>query len=105
MPASAASWPTMLNQAVNQPHPFPPSRHDQWYIAPEVGIEEASSAMLRATVNVNTLTSGHPNAISAGPPMISPWEYSVTAPVSTEMIENEIAKFEKPPIVRNSSCA
>ena len=28
--------------------------------------------MLSATVIVNMATSGHPNAISAGPPMVSP---------------------------------
>ena len=61
--------------------------------------------MLNATIRVKTLTSGQPNAISAGPPIISPCEYSVTAPVRIEMIENEIAKFEKPPMVRNSSWA
>ena len=64
----------MLNQAVNQPQPLPPSRHAQWYIAPEVGIDEARSAMLTATASVNRLTSGQPNAISAGPPIVSPCE-------------------------------
>src|SRR6476659_1862632 len=105
MPASAASWPRMLNHAVNQPHPVPPRRLAQWYIAPEVGIADASSAMLSATASVKTLTSGHPKVISAGPPITSPCEYRVTAPVRIEMIENEIAKLEKPPMVRNSSCA
>jgi hypothetical protein len=61
--------------------------------------------MLSATASVKRLTSGHPNVISAGPPITSPCEYSVTAPVRMEMIENEIAKLEKPPMVRNSSCA
>ena len=61
--------------------------------------------MLAATASVNTLTSGQPNAISAGPPITSPCEYNVTAPVRIEMIENEMAKFENPPIVRNSSWA
>src|SRR5947207_12941396 len=105
MAASVASWPVMLSQAVNQPQPLPPSRHAQWYIAPDEGSEDASSAMLSATASVNTLTSGQPNAISAGPPIVSPCEYSVTAPVRIEMIENEMAKFENPPIVRNNSWA
>src|SRR5437016_5251644 len=105
MPARTVMLPTMLNQAVNQPHPLPPSLEDQWYIAPAVGSVDASSAMLIATVSVNRVTSGQPNAISAGPPIVSPCPYRVTAPVRIEMIENEIAKFEKPPIVRKSSCA
>src|SRR5262245_10312044 len=105
MPARTVILPIMLNHAVNQPHPLPPSSEDQWYIAPAVGRLEASSAMLIATVSVKKVTSGQPKAISAGPPIVSPWPYSVTAPVSIEMIENEIAKLEKPPIVRKSSWA
>ncbi len=62
----------MLNQAVNQPHELPPRRHAQWYIAPDVGTDEASSAMLSATVIVKIATSGQPNAISAGPPITRP---------------------------------
>jgi len=58
---------------------------------------------LRASVN--NVTSGQPKAISAGPPIVSPCPYRVTAPVRIEMMENEIAKFENPPIVRKSSCA
>src|SRR5262245_10950634 len=105
MPAIAAICPMMLNQAVNQPQPLPPSLHDQWYIAPDVGSALASSAMLQTTASVKSVTRGQPKAISAGPPIFNPWPYSVTAPVRIEMIENEMAKFENPPIVRNSSCA
>ena len=61
--------------------------------------------MLSATASVNSVTSGQPKAISAGPPITSPCSKSVTAPVRIEMIENEMAKFENPPIVRKSSCA
>src|SRR5688500_6093815 len=74
-------------------------------MVPDVGNDEASSAMLSATARVKSDTSGHPNAFSAGPPITSPCSYNVTAPVSIEMMENEMAKFENPPIVRNSSCA
>ena len=66
---------------------------------------DASSPMLSATVSVKTATRGQPNAISAGPPIVSPCPYSVTAPVKIEIIENDMAKFEKPPIERNSSWA
>ena len=61
--------------------------------------------MLTATASVKRLTRGQPNAISAGPPTTSPCEYSVTAPVRIEMIENEIAKFENIFMRRSSSCA
>src|SRR5262245_54580883 len=105
MPAMAVICPMILNQAVNQPQPLPPRRHDQWYIAPEVGSAVASSAMLQTTASVKSVTRGQPKAISAGPPIFSPCPYSVTAPVRIEMIENEMAKLEKPPIVRKSSCA
>src|SRR5262249_44397923 len=66
---------------------------------------DASSPMLSATVSVKTATRGQPNAISAGPPIVSPCPYSVTAPVKIEIIENDMAKLEKPPIERNSSWA
>src|SRR5512132_3592909 len=40
-----------------------------------------------------------------GPASLSPWPYSRTAPVRTEMIVNEMAKLENPPISRKSCCA
>ena len=61
--------------------------------------------MLATTASVKNVTNGQPNAISAGPPIRSPCPYSVTAPVRIEMIENEMAKLENPPMVRKSSCA
>src|SRR5260370_5469937 len=70
--ASVVTWPTRFSHAVNHPQGLPPSRYDQWYIAPEVGIAEASSAMLITPASVNIVTIGHANAISAGPPLVSP---------------------------------
>src|SRR3954454_16807123 len=92
MPASAASWPRMLNHAVNQPQPVPLRRLAQWYIAPDVGIADASSAMLSATARVKTLPSSHQNVSSASRHITSPSDSSVTASVRMEMIEKEIAK-------------
>jgi hypothetical protein len=59
--------------------------------------------MLIATVSVKSVTRGQPKAISAGPPIVRPCPKSVTAPVRIEIIENEMAKFENPPIVLKSS--
>ena len=61
--------------------------------------------MLAATVSVNIVASGQPSVISSGPPISSPYPYRVTAPVRIEMMENEIAKLEKPPMLRKSSWA
>ena len=43
--------------------------------------------------------------MTTGPPAFKPTPYSVTAPVRMEMIENEMAKLEKPPMSRNNCCA
>ena len=67
MPAVSVTKPTMLNQAVNQAQVGPPSSADQWYVPPEVGIAEQSSAMLSATKSVPKETSGQPKVISDGP--------------------------------------
>src|SRR5712691_6653907 len=50
-------------------------------------------------------TSGQPYAEAAGPPVYIPKPKSVRQPDRIEMIVNETAKLEKPPIPRLSSCA
>ena len=72
MPASAAMRPTMFSHATNQPDAGPPSAAAQWYIAPEVGYAEQSSAMLEASSNVNNVATGQPRVISSGPPISRP---------------------------------
>ena len=62
----------MLNQATSQPQAGPPRSAAQWYIAPEVGYAEHSSAMLEATASVNTVATGQPRVISRGPPISRP---------------------------------
>src|SRR3954463_9254712 len=47
---------------------------------------------------------GQPTVLITGPANLSPYPYSSTAPVRIEMIEKEMAKFEKPPISRKSCC-
>ncbi|HWS71309.1 MAG TPA: hypothetical protein VN605_04315 [Thermoanaerobaculia bacterium] len=54
---------------------------------------------------VNKLTIGQPTEFTTGPANLRPYPYSSTAPVRIEMMEKEMAKFENPPISRNSCCA
>ena len=49
-------------------------------------------------------TSGQPQAIAAGPPLFQPRPNEVKQPARIEMIENEIAKLEKPDQERYNSC-
>ena len=45
---------------------------------------------------MKTETIGQPHAIAAGPPLFQPRPNEVKQPARIEMIENEIAKLEKP---------
>ncbi len=47
---------------------------------------------------------GQPIEIATGPPLFHAWAKVVKQPARIEMIENEIAKFEKPDQLRLSSC-
>jgi len=49
-------------------------------------------------------TIGQPQAIAAGPPLFQPTAKVVKQPARIEMIEKEMAKFEKPDQDRRSSC-
>ena len=40
--------------------------------------------------------NGQPQLIAMGPPLLHAWPNVVKQPARIEMIENEIAKFEKP---------
>ena len=55
-------------------------------------------------IRMNADTSGQPQAIAAGPPLFQPRPNEVKQPARMEMIENEMAKFEKPDQERLSSC-
>jgi len=49
-------------------------------------------------------TIGQPQKIAIGPPLFQPTAKVVKQPARMEMMENEIAKLEKPDQVRLSSC-
>ena len=53
---------------------------------------------------MKTETRGQPQAIAAGPPLFQPSPNEVKQPARIEMIENEIAKLEKPDQDRCNSC-
>ena len=53
---------------------------------------------------MKTEMSGQPIEIAIGPPLFHAWPNVVKHPDSTEMIENEIAKLEKPDQRRLNSC-
>src|SRR4029079_1561853 len=105
MPAVMVIWPTMFIHAVTHAQVLPPSRYAQKYKPPAVGYAEASSAMEAATQSVKRLTIGQPTVLMTGPGRLRPDPKSRTAPARAEMIVNEMAKFENPPISRKSCCA
>ena len=47
---------------------------------------------------------GQPHEMAIGPPLFHAWPKVVKHPARMEMIENEMAKLEKPDHVRLSSC-
>src|SRR4051794_16701479 len=71
---------------------------------PEVGNAETSSDMQNPMTRMKAEMIGQPIAIAAGPPLFQPAKNVVKQPARIEMIENEIAKFEKPDQERFSSC-
>src|SRR5690349_15176805 len=73
IPTRAAISPMMFNHATNQPDAGPPSAAAQWYMAPDVGYAEQSSAMLAANSRVKRVATGHPRVISSGPPISRPY--------------------------------
>ena len=103
--AVTAIWPSRLNQPVNQPQAGLPSFDDQKYRPPAVGYVEAISPIASETMMQKKPTSSQPHVIATGPPWLNAIAYEVRQPARIEMIVNEMAKFWKPPIERNSSCA
>src|SRR5712671_3842690 len=99
IPAVIETWPIIFSQAVVQAHVRPPRRKAQKYNPPAVGYADAISAIDAATASVQ------PIEFTTGPASFSPYPNSSTAPVRMEMMEKEMAKFEKPPISRKSCWA
>ena len=53
---------------------------------------------------MNSEMIGQPIDIATGPPLFHAWAKVVKQPAKMEIIEKDIAKFEKPDQVRFSSC-
>ena len=71
---------------------------------PEVGYADTSSDRLKPMMRMNAAMSGQPSEMAMGPPLFHAWPNVVKQPARIEMMENEIAKFEKPDQLRFSSC-
>ena len=63
-----------------------------------------SSDIETATSSTKAQITGHPIDAAIGPPAFHAWPNVVNVPASTEMMVNEIAKFEKLLQARTSSC-
>ncbi len=61
-----------------------------------MGNADTNSDMHSPMIRMKTETIGQPQAIAAGPPLFQPRPNDVKQPARIEMIENEIAKLEKP---------
>src|ERR1035437_7755150 len=105
--AGTATSPRKLNHPTYQAQTalfLRASRPAQKYRPPAVGYTEQISPIASATHRTKTPTSGQPSEIAIGPPELMARPKLVMQPASTEMIENETAKFENPLIPRCSSC-
>ncbi len=71
---------------------------------PEVGYAETSSDIVNPMSRMNRPRIGHDHEIEIGPPLLNPAPKLVKQPARIEMIENEIAKLEKPDQERFRSC-
>ena len=71
---------------------------------PDVGNAETSSDMQNPMTRMKTEMIGQPQEIAIGPPLFQPSPKLVKQPARIEMIENEMAKLEKPDQERFSSC-
>src|SRR6476619_810798 len=59
--------------------------------------------MVRPITRMNSEMTGQPQEIAIGPPLFQACPNVVKQPARMEMIENEMAKFEKPDHERSSS--
>ncbi len=71
---------------------------------PDVGYAETSSDMVSPMMRMKTEMSGQPMEMAIGPPLFHACPKVVKQPARMEMIEKEMAKFEKPLQFRLSSC-
>ncbi len=71
---------------------------------PEVGYADTSSDIVKPMIRMKLAMIGQPQEIATGPPLFQAWPKVVKQPARIEMIENEMAKLEKPDQLRDSSC-
>src|SRR6476619_6547230 len=71
---------------------------------PEVGYAETSSDIVKPMIRMKAPRIGHVHEIEIGPPLLKPAPKFVKQPARIEMIEKEMAKFEKPDQLRFRSC-
>ena len=55
-------------------------------------------------IRIKREIAGQPREIATGPPLFHAWANVVKQPAKIEIIENEMAKLEKPLHERESSC-
>ena len=67
---------------------------------PEVGYADTSSDIVKPISRMNALMIGQDQEIEIGPPLFQPAPKLVKQPARIEMIENEMAKLEKPDQLR-----
>ena len=60
--------------------------------------------MVKPMMRMKAEMIGHPHEMAIGPPLFQAWPKVVKHPARIEMIENEMAKLEKPDQLRFSSC-
>ncbi len=71
---------------------------------PAVGYADTSSDMQKPMIRMKAEMIGQPQEMATGPPFIQAWPKVVKQPARIEMMENEMAKLEKPLQPRRSSC-
>ncbi len=72
---------------------------------PEVGYAETSSLIVKPMMRMKMPRIGQDHEMEIGPPLLKPAPKFVKHPARIEMIENEMAKLEKPDHERLRSCA
>src|SRR5215203_6463770 len=70
---------------------------------PDVGYADTSSDMVNPMIRMKMPRSGQVQEMEIGPPLFQPAPKFVKQPARIEMIENEMAKLEKPDHERLSS--
>src|SRR5271155_3024260 len=105
MAPSTVTKPSKLNQAVRQPVNRLPRIEPQWYSPPADGKADAICAIAKPKQAESITLSGQLRPIAAPPTPLVAWAIEVMPPARMQIMENEIAKFEKRLSRRASSWA